>query len=89
MTPPKTEPPPEPTKAEKALTIHPKLTGAFAAGILAKWILGIIEYRTSANFSTTTTDELTAMIAFAGGYFAPPRGWTLWHSSKGVRDTEA
>lgn len=72
---------PEPTTAEKALTIHPKLTGVFFAGIAARWILGIIEYRTSINFSDQTLNELTVTIALAGGYFAPPTGWTLWRHS--------
>lgn len=66
-------PPPASTAAERSLTIHPKVTGTFIAGILARWILGIIEYRTSIDFSKQTLWELTIFIAFVGGYFAPAR----------------
>lgn len=63
----------EPTTSEKALTIHPKVTGAMVAGILAHWIVALTEHWTSLGISSAEEVNITLVLVFIGGWLAPNR----------------
>jgi hypothetical protein len=67
----------EPTTTEKALTIHPKVTGAVVAGILAHWIVALVGHWTSLDISSADESSITLVLVFIGGWLAPSRSAAL------------
>lgn len=72
-----TTPPLPSTPAERALTIHPKVTGAVVAGIVSHWIVALVEHWTSLNVSSAEEVNITLVLVFIGGWLAPNRSAAL------------